>query len=257
MNDQPRTPLKDKPLRLPGQSLEEERRKLFEDKLEVPAIAAMMWVAIAAIEWWRYVTDQPPKPMLFTLMAVGAIAFVIWRFRYVRPKIRMIKQAIEGEKAVGQFLERLREDGYRVFHDVVAPGFNVDHVLIGPAGVFSIETKTWSKLAQGNARVVCQGDQLRVGALAPDRDPIIQAKAQAGWLRQVLSESTGRTFEVRPVVLFPGWYVEADESSRRHAWVLEPKALPAFLQHQPARLAPEDAALAAYHLSRFIRSGER
>jgi hypothetical protein len=106
-------------------------------------------------------------------------------------------------------------------------------------------------------RVVCQGDRLRVGTLMPDQDPIVQAKAQAGWLRQVLSESTGRTFDVWPVILFPGWYVEADESSRRHAWVLEPKALPAFLQHRPARLASEDVALAAYHLSRFIRSGER
>ena len=27
-----KSPIKDKPLRLPGQSLEEERRKLFEDK---------------------------------------------------------------------------------------------------------------------------------------------------------------------------------------------------------------------------------
>jgi hypothetical protein len=58
--------------------------------------------------------------------------------------MRTLRQGIEGEKAVGQFLERLREQRYQVFHDLVGDGFNVDHVLIGPAGVFTIETKTSS-----------------------------------------------------------------------------------------------------------------
>lgn len=38
---------------------------------------------------------------------------------------------MEGERAVGQFLEQLREQGFHVFHDVVGTGFNVDHVLVG------------------------------------------------------------------------------------------------------------------------------
>ena len=36
MKDNARSPLKDKPLRVPGQSIEEQRDKLFEDKLEMP-----------------------------------------------------------------------------------------------------------------------------------------------------------------------------------------------------------------------------
>ena len=35
-----------------------------------------------------------------------------------------------GERAVGQYLERLRESGPRVFHDVPGVGFNLDHVVI-------------------------------------------------------------------------------------------------------------------------------
>lgn len=45
-----RSPLKDKPLRLPGQSLEEERRKLFEDKLEMPGLAAILAVLLTSME---------------------------------------------------------------------------------------------------------------------------------------------------------------------------------------------------------------
>jgi hypothetical protein len=40
-------------------------------------------------------------------------------------------------------------------------------------------------------------------------------------------------------------------------WVMEPKGLPAFLNNAPQRLAAEDVKLAAYHLSRYVRSVER
>jgi hypothetical protein len=73
----------------------------------------------------------------------------------------------------------------------------------------------------------------------------------------LLLESTGRKFDVMPVVLFPGWFIEQSASSRREIWVLEPKALPAFLEQEQMRLERDDASLAAFHLSRFIRSVER
>lgn len=157
---------------------------------------------------------------------------------------------------MGQFLERLRDRGYQVFHDVVGPGFNVDHVLIGPAGVFSVETKTWNKPIRGEARISVQGDRLLAAGLELDRNPIVQAKAQASWLKTLLLDSTSRTFDVFPVVLFPGWFVEPSVGGCA-VWVLEPKALPPFLEREPARLSSEQASMAAFHLSRFIRSTER
>jgi hypothetical protein len=133
MSSKERSRLKDKPLRLQGQSLEEERRKLFEDKLETPALMALAFVAMAWIEWWRYVTDQPPRPLIFASVAFLAVAFFVWRAWRPWPRFRALKQGMEGERAVGQYLERLHERGYPVFHDVIGNGFNVDHVLIGPA----------------------------------------------------------------------------------------------------------------------------
>jgi hypothetical protein len=58
---------------------------------------------------------------------------------------------------------------------------------------------------------------------------------------------------VRGVVVFPGWFVE-QRSPRSAVWVLEPKALPGFIEKEPSTLAQADVALAAYHLSRYIRS---
>ena len=258
MNWKTRSPLKDKPLRLPGQSLEEERRKLLEDKLEMAVLAAIFVTMMAVMEWWRYYFDRPPKPVLFSVMALACAAFAAWRVWRVRPRLRALRQGMEGERAVGQFLERLRERGYQIFHDVIGNGFNLDHVLIGPAGVFTIETKTWSKPLKGDARGICEGDSLRIGSLEPDRNPIIQARAQAAWLQQLLSDSTGKKYAVRPVILFPGWYVEPDPASTRGGvWVLEPKALPAFLANETTVLEKENIALASFHLARFVRAEER
>ena len=196
------------------------------------------------------------SPIIFSVGAAMASVYAAIRIRKSLPRLRSLRQAMEGERVVGQFLERLRQDGFQVFHDIVGDGFNVDHVLIGPPGVFTVETKTWSKPASGTAQVVFDGQALKIGEFVPDRDPIIQAKAQASWLKQLLLQSTGRSFETRPVIVFPGWYV-ANSGGFRDLWVLEPKALPSFLKNEPTRLSPEDVKLASFHLSRLIRSTER
>lgn len=252
-----RSPLKDKPLRLPGQSVEEQRSKLLEDRIETPMLVAAMLVAVAGIEWWRSLSELPYSPKLFSGAAMVALSFAAWRFFRLRPQLKALRQAAEGEKAVGQFLEDLRAQGYKVFHDVVGDGFNLDHVVIGRAGVFAVETKTWSKPRRGEARIAFDGARLKVGDRNPDDRVVIQARAQAAWLRELLHISTGKAFVVRSVVLFPGWFVEQTSGSTREIWVLNPKALPAFLEHEEAVLADQDVTLAAYHLSRFIRAKER
>ena len=257
MDSDQRSPIKDKPLRHAGQSLEEERRAILEDKVEPYLFMALVFVLLAAFEWWRWYANIPPKPILFALMACGSIALAAWQIRRHRPHMKALRQGAEGEKAVGQFLERLREQEYQVFHDIVGPGFNVDHVLIGRAGIFTIETKTWSKPAKGEARITFRDGHLLAAGNEPDRDPIVQARAQAHWLGKLLSESTGRPLKAIPVVAFPGWFVEQSSERPTDMWVLEPKALPAFIENEPLRLTAPDVKLASYHLSRFIRSVER
>jgi hypothetical protein len=185
-----------------------------------------------------------------------AIAWAGYRVATTLPRIRALKLAVEGERAVGQYLDRLRSEGYEVFHDVQGGNFNVDHVVVGPPGAFTVETKTWSKPSKGDARIRLDGQVLTAAGREPDRDPLIQARAQASWLAELLKESTGRTIAVRPVILFPGWFVEPMEGSSRDVWVLNPKALPEFLRHEPERLGREDVKLVAFHLSRFIRQSQ-
>jgi hypothetical protein len=250
-----RTPLKDKPLRQPGQSLREERQRLIDDKFTPWLIAAVMAIALAGLDWLRYTSKTPYDPWTLTAFAALVSSFTAWRFFSVLKRTQQLKLGISGEVAVGQFLDRLHAEQYQVFHDVRGHGFNLDHVLIGPAGVFTVETKTWNK-PHSNAKVNFDGERLLVAGKEPDRDPVVQARAQAAWLRTQLRESTGKDFEVWPVIVFPGWFVEATSTSQRKLWVLEPKALPTFLKNEPVNLSAEDRKLASFHLSRMIRTSE-
>lgn len=50
-----------------------------------------------------------------------------------------------GERKVGKELEALESEGYLVLHAIDKGRLrgDIDHVVIGPAGVFAIETKAW------------------------------------------------------------------------------------------------------------------
>lgn len=255
--EQSRSPLKDKPLRNPGQSVHEQRVDLLYDKLLAPMMIAILLILWASLEWVRYFLPTPPRPWIASIFAMGWLLYAAWQVSRNWPKIRKLKLAENGEKAVGQHLESLRASGYSVFHDLVGTDFNVDHVLIGPAGIFTIETKTWNKPSRGSPTINFDGETLRAAGWEPDRNPVIQAKAQASWLQRLLVESTGKTFPVWPVVLFPGWFVKNSGASRKELWVLEPKALSAFLAQEKVVVSPEDVKLATFHLSRFIREQER
>jgi len=83
-----------------------------------------------------------------------------------------------------------------------------------------------------------------------------QVKASAKWLEELLRESTGRSFEVRPTIVFPEWFVERMQGAK-DVWLLNPKALPVFIKNERTVLSDPDVHLVTFHLSRYIRSDLR
>ena len=52
--------------------------------------------------------------------------------------------------------------GYQVFRDLIGDGFNVDHVVIGPAGVFAVETRSRSRPVRGSLKINFDGERVLV-----------------------------------------------------------------------------------------------
>jgi hypothetical protein len=250
-----RSPLKAAPLRYAGQSLDEEIQRVMEDDILGYLMAAGFSIALALQEWWRWYKSTPPQPVIFSIIAICALAITIRKFVLVRRRIKMLRLARDGERTVGQYLEGFREIGYRVLHDIVGDNFNIDHLLIGPKGVFTIETKTMTKPTRGKPEIDYDGTQILVNGFKPDRDPVVQAKAQAHWIKELVKELTGKTITVRPAVVYPGWFVnQTNRKNRPDVWVLNPKALATFIENTEGELSDEDVRSLHAHLSRYVRN---
>jgi hypothetical protein len=81
------------------------------------------------------------------LLGLAVAALVGWRLRF-RPseQARTWQRGAHGERRTARLLDRLTRDGYVVFHDLAVPGSpaNVDHLVIGPTGLFVIDSKQWT-----------------------------------------------------------------------------------------------------------------
>jgi hypothetical protein len=57
----------------------------------------------------------------------------------------------DGEREVAEYLDNLTRRGNYVFHDIPANGFNIDHIVVSTHGIFTLETKAYSKPEHGDA----------------------------------------------------------------------------------------------------------
>ncbi len=228
-----RSPFPDRSLPQPGESLQDAAYDLIFDKYLAYAAIAITVAAVAGIEWIARWLNFPITPWSWTTAALVIGGFATWRWFRIKPQLLQLKQGIRGERQVGQMLEELRTIGYAVFHDIPGDGFNIDHAIVGPGGVFAIETKTHS-LPSGRGNIEYDGKNVLINGRTLDRDPVAQAEAVSRHLRDILKNVTARDVNVRPVVLFPGWWV-AQKARDCHVWVLNPKALASFLENEPVR----------------------
>jgi hypothetical protein len=82
------------------------------------------------------------------LVGLAVAALASWRLRFrASEQARTWQRGAHGERRTARLLRRLTRDGFVVFHDLAVPGntsANVDHLVIGPTGVFVIDSKQWT-----------------------------------------------------------------------------------------------------------------
>lgn len=102
-----------------------------------------------------------------------------------------------GEQEVGARLEKLKAKGWHVLHSVPVGtrGSDIDHLLIGPAGVFSINTKnhTGGKVWVGDRAIMVNGKKTRY---------LRNSRFEGERVSKILTEATGWRIDVIPVLVF-------------------------------------------------------
>jgi len=137
-----------------------------------------------------------------------------------------------GEERTGELLGPLEAQGFRVIHDRLIPGRreNIDHVVVGPSGVFTIETKNYEgKLRVRHGEVWIAGRR--------KTEILSQARRQAAAVMAIVSPSP-----VTPLICIHradlGWFKVEVDGVR----IVTPHEMINVLRKAPARLTPDEVA---------------
>ena len=293
------------PLRAPPRRRAGESQFLYVLKELVLRYVVMFCFALGAtfIVLVELVFSMLPIPVpWFTrlILMLGLWVGVVIMWFVVQPKILAARRGIAGEAVVADGLQRLIVDGYQSIHDIPwdshtngqpptrvekrpswllrfftcglveiePPEPNIDHVVVGPAGVFAIETKYRSKPPSGDVKISFDGKALKFNGQSATDEPIRQARACADDVRRFLKATTGKNYPVRPVVLYPGWFVLENERSfveeaRRPGgvWVLNPDRLRYYLKSEEMAANRQSPRLSEAEISnavdRLLRRGNQ
>lgn len=73
---------------------------------------------------------------------VAVVGCLVLIDRTASPVMDRWGRGAAGEELVGEVLDGLRDRGWFALHDAQLGRGNIDHVLVGPAGIFTVETKS-------------------------------------------------------------------------------------------------------------------
>src|SRR5688500_7598472 len=132
-----RDPIDKRPMRNPGQSLAEKIDEVLNERAMAWVVVMSMAITFIFMEWLRWLFNDEIRPVCYSVCGVAVIFIEIWRIYVSLLQLRDLKTGLLGELHVGQYLQNATlQRGYWVVHDICEDGFNIDHALIGPGGVF-------------------------------------------------------------------------------------------------------------------------
>jgi hypothetical protein len=233
-----------------GESVSEERERRVYDNLPAIVFLPFFFWFVYFIQQLQRWTHAGPQPQLWLWIAIVAtVAAVIWYLRLF-PIARRLNRGERGERHVADVLEELRIDGYKPVHDIVRDGFNVDHVLVGPGGVFAIETKYRS----GKGQITFSNEGMFVGDRLEEKDCLKQALGSAAAIRELIHESCGRRVWVNAIVVFVGDWKIRNKWRDTNVRVFTPERLLDYIRDQQPQLTRNEIQFIASHLERSVKS---
>ena len=191
-------------------------------RLRIAVFAATISVAgvlaLMGVWWWPA-----------TFLALGLLFFLqrlAGKGRVLDPE--RLRRGISGEEAVADALSGL-PPSYWVLHGVSTGHGDVDHVVIGPTGVFALETKAWDgKFYRSRGQLYCNGK--------PAEHVLRQARGAAGQVRELLL-AAGIDEWVEAVVVAARASVSRSPVRFRKSYVISIKDLVGFVTDRPHSLS--------------------
>ena len=234
-----------------GQSIRDQKERLIDGRL-VPFywFPACLWL-VCLVEFSHSWTKTFLSPYFWLFVALGATTVSLIMIRRLVPRFRNLNRGERGELRVADILDELRSSGYRPIHDLRNGEYNIDHVVVGPGGVFAIETKFRS--GQGEIEIR-DGEGVLVDGRVEKKDCLRQARGNAWQVNQMIKKTCRIDQWVTPVVVFVGdWRIKNGSTS------MEPKLLSAdqlvrYFNDQQPQLSRHEINLIGSQLEALVSS---
>jgi len=186
---------------------------------------------------------------------------VLLGVRRLFPKSERSKRDKRWQLRIAGVFDELRKFGYRVFHELRHDGLDLDYVIVGPAGVFAIETriqsgdeKAESKPRRNLSRAAEENSSIEKSA--GKKNPKSTRENQVKVNRVIRKH---REFDgwVWPLVVIAGeWRVKNDPQTVG-ARLFTIDKLVNHIMNQPSRLTSTEIKLVTSHLERLVKSTAR
>ncbi len=210
--------------------------------------AVARWFADTAAPTWHDLSDRRPGQglreraahELADMKEQSRLKTFIARATDMKTDERAWRVGADGEETVGGRLEKLTAHGWHVLHSVPvgSRGADIDHVLIGPGGVYTVNTKN-----RPGRNVSVSAHAIRVDGCPTDYLP--KSRHEAKRAEKLLFDATGLSVPVRPVlVLLTGSLIPTITIKQQPSdvSVLDRMDIPGAFRRAPRRMAPAEVA---------------
>ena len=214
-------------------------------RMRIWQLRAFAAVAIL-VAFWILVSWQ----LGLTLAILAVIADTIYRARRSYPgKIRLTG----AQKRTRRQLNKLDRAGYRAMHARPIPESEdqIDHLVVGPAGVFAIDSEQWNKRLPVRTR---NARQLWHGPFSM-KDRLDHAQWEAQRAADLLSGETGKPVSVRPAMAVYGPRIPWDVATIREVDVFSGPRLRKYLRRRARN--GEVRPLTAEEIERIFKAANK
>ena len=205
---------------------EERARERVKHRALLPVMVAVSVITMTTVFFGAQGLGLAVASVAATLTGAGSLW---WMLRLPADSIYWAR-GVEGERRAAEQLEPLLGVGYIVLYGRLIPGMNadIDSLVIGPSGVFVVETKNWS----GKLRVV--NDRLFVGD--NDRSWVVEQLYRNAVATQIAlgDELTPARITVTPILCAIGGVATHGTAGGVH--VVDGRGLAALISDRPAIL---------------------
>ena len=234
--------------RIQGEGLQEKIRDIefsIYETIMIPAFFVMLtillWLFCLDIKWLKF---DIATAIIYTIITIILIIRAFRKAKNLRKSLNNYRKGLEGERLVGEVINKLSNDKTYVFHDIPGDRFNVDHIIVSTRGVFVVETKHFDRSKcheftfDGNMvyRLMKDGTRYLCPKLLPQMD------GEAKFIQNEIESRTEIKIPVIKVAVLIGCFIhtpaenEPDQNMKKYFskyWIVNEKLLSSmFLQEK-------------------------